>query len=68
MPRKIDVKKGDLSISENVEVIYEATITRFGNSQDRRSKKIRRKTSLRHYHQGLAPRVLSQSRNERKTI
>ena len=32
MPRKIDVKKGNLSITENVEVIYEATITRFGNS------------------------------------
>ena len=32
MPRKIDVKKGCLSITENVEVIYEATITQFGNS------------------------------------
>jgi putative transposon-encoded protein len=32
MPRKIDVKKGDLSITENVEVIYEEIITRFGNS------------------------------------
>ena len=32
MPRKIDVKCGELSITENVEVIYEEIITRFGNS------------------------------------
>jgi putative transposon-encoded protein len=32
MARKIEVKKGDLSINENVEVLYERTITPFGNS------------------------------------
>lgn len=32
MPRKIQVKSGDLSINENVEVIYEKVITAFGNS------------------------------------
>jgi putative transposon-encoded protein len=30
--RKIQVKKGDLNIKERVEVIYEQTITPFGNS------------------------------------
>ncbi len=32
MARKIEVKNGDLSINETVEVLYERTITRFGNS------------------------------------
>ena len=32
MPRKVEVKNADLSITENVEVIYEATVTQFGNS------------------------------------
>jgi len=32
MPRKIEVKSGDLSINESVEVVYERVITRFGNS------------------------------------
>ena len=30
--RKIEVKKGDLSINETVEVVYEKVITAFGNS------------------------------------
>jgi putative transposon-encoded protein len=32
MVRKIEVKKGDLSINETVEVVYEKIITAFGNS------------------------------------
>lgn len=32
MPRKIEVRSGDLSINESVEVVYERVITRFGNS------------------------------------
>jgi putative transposon-encoded protein len=32
MPRKIEVKSGDLSINESVEVVYERAITPFGNS------------------------------------
>jgi putative transposon-encoded protein len=32
MARKIEVKKGDLSINETVEVVYEKVITAFGNS------------------------------------
>ena len=32
MPRKIEVRKGDLTLKDNVEVIYEKTITAFGNS------------------------------------
>jgi putative transposon-encoded protein len=32
MARKIEVKKGDLSINETVEVLYEKVITPFGNS------------------------------------
>ena len=32
MARKIKVRQGDLTIKENVEVIYERTITPFGNS------------------------------------
>jgi putative transposon-encoded protein len=32
MVRKIEVKKGDLSINETVEVVYEKVITAFGNS------------------------------------
>ncbi len=30
--REIEVRKGDLKIKERVDVIYEKTITRFGNS------------------------------------
>ena len=30
--RKVEVKKGDLTIKEKVEVIYERKITPFGNS------------------------------------
>jgi len=30
--RDIEVKKGDLHIKENVEVIYERRVTTFGNS------------------------------------
>jgi len=30
--RKVQVKKGDLTINEKVEVIYERKITPFGNS------------------------------------
>jgi len=30
--RRIQVRQGDLTITENVEVIYERTITAFGNS------------------------------------
>ncbi|MGB9719662.1 MAG: DUF2080 family transposase-associated protein [Candidatus Anstonellales archaeon] len=30
--RKIEVRKGDLMLRENVEIVYEKTITRFGNS------------------------------------
>jgi len=30
--RRITVKKGDLTIKEKVEVVYEKTITPFGNS------------------------------------
>ena len=29
---KIEVRKGDLTLKDNVEVIYEKTITAFGNS------------------------------------
>ena len=32
MSRQIEVRKGDLTIKENVEVIYERVITPFGNS------------------------------------
>jgi putative transposon-encoded protein len=32
MARKIEVKNGDLTINENVEVLYERVITPFGNS------------------------------------
>jgi putative transposon-encoded protein len=32
MPRKIEVRKGDLTIKETVEVVYERVITPFGNS------------------------------------
>jgi putative transposon-encoded protein len=32
MPRKVEVKSGDLTINESVEVIYEKVITPFGNS------------------------------------
>lgn len=32
MVRKIEMRKGDMTIKEKVEVIYEKTITRFGNS------------------------------------
>jgi putative transposon-encoded protein len=32
MVRKIEIKKGDLSINETVEVVYEKVITVFGNS------------------------------------
>jgi len=32
MPRKVNVVKGDLTIREKVEVIYEKQITPFGNS------------------------------------
>jgi putative transposon-encoded protein len=32
MPRKIAVIRGDLTISDNVEVIYEKVVTRFGTS------------------------------------
>jgi putative transposon-encoded protein len=32
MPRKVEVKSGDLIINESVEVIYEKIITPFGNS------------------------------------
>lgn len=32
MPRKVNVVKGDLTIKEKVEVIYEKQITPFGNS------------------------------------
>jgi putative transposon-encoded protein len=32
MPRKVEVKSGDLRINESVEVIYEKIITPFGNS------------------------------------
>jgi len=32
MARKIEVKNGDLSINETVEVLYEKIITPFGNS------------------------------------
>jgi len=32
MARKIEVKQGDLTINETVEVVYERVITRFGNS------------------------------------
>jgi len=32
MPRKIEVRKGDLTLKENVEVIYEKVVTAFGNS------------------------------------
>lgn len=30
--REIKVRKGDLKIKEKIDVIYEKTITRFGNS------------------------------------
>ena len=30
--RKIEIRKGDLSIKERVEVVYEKVITPFGNS------------------------------------
>ena len=32
MARRIEVKKGDMIIKEKVEVVYERTITPFGNS------------------------------------
>ena len=32
LARKIEVKQGDLSINETVEVVYEKVITAFGNS------------------------------------
>ena len=32
MARKIEMKKGDMTIKERVEVIYEKRITPFGNS------------------------------------
>jgi putative transposon-encoded protein len=32
MARKIEVIKGDLTINESVEVVYEKVITPFGNS------------------------------------
>jgi putative transposon-encoded protein len=32
MPREIEVRKGDLTLKDNVEVIYEKVITAFGNS------------------------------------
>jgi len=32
VPRKIEVRKGDLTINESVEVVYEKIITPFGNS------------------------------------
>lgn len=32
MPRKIEVKSGDLSINESVEVVYERVVSKFGNS------------------------------------
>lgn len=32
MPRLIEVRKGNLTLKDNVEVIYEKTITPFGNS------------------------------------
>ena len=32
MPRKIEVRKDDLTIKETVEVVYERVITPFGNS------------------------------------
>jgi putative transposon-encoded protein len=32
MPRKVEVKSGDLTINESVDVIYEKIITPFGNS------------------------------------
>lgn len=32
MPRIIEVRKGDLTLKDNVEVIYEKVITAFGNS------------------------------------
>jgi putative transposon-encoded protein len=32
MARKIQVRKGDLTINESVEVVYEKVITPFGNS------------------------------------
>jgi len=32
MPRKIEVRKDDLTLKENVEVVYEKVVTPFGNS------------------------------------
>ena len=32
MVRKIEVRKGDMVIKERVDVVFEKTITRFGNS------------------------------------
>lgn len=32
MARKIEVRNGDLTVREKVEVLYERTITPFGNS------------------------------------
>jgi putative transposon-encoded protein len=56
MPRKIDVKKGCLSITENVEVIYEATVTQFGNSAKIGAPKKYIEKSLRHHYQRIAQR------------
>jgi putative transposon-encoded protein len=32
MPRKVEVKEGNFSIGENVEVVFEKTVTPFGCS------------------------------------
>jgi putative transposon-encoded protein len=32
MPRKIDVVNGDFTLTDNIEVIYEKVVTRFGTS------------------------------------
>jgi len=32
MPRKIEVKSGDFSVHESVEIIYESQVTPFGDS------------------------------------
>jgi putative transposon-encoded protein len=32
MPRRIEFKSGDFTVAENVEVVYESKVTRFGAS------------------------------------
>ena len=63
MPRQIEIIKNNITLTDEVEVVYEKTVTRFGTSAKLDApKKIHRQKSIRYNPQGITPNFVPRSR------